>query len=80
MSKLDQLRAFREAAAMRRENGKALRRPPLSNVTLPTSNVTSAKPKGSGRKKVFASGAQKQRAYRERLKANKQSKDIHASR
>ncbi len=80
-SKMDRLREMREAKANRiagprltsKEIDKIVRSVRIleSNVTPPASIVTSrAKPAGSGRKKVFASGAQKQRAYRQRLKAS----------
>lgn len=66
MSKLDQLRAFREAAAARREGAKALRRPPVTESLRKAVTKTIGRP----RKPNALSPAEKQRAYRERLKAN----------
>ncbi len=65
MSKLGQLRAFREARAARFEQAKALRRPCVTESLIAT--VTKM---GRPRKADKLSPAEKQRAYRQRLKAS----------
>ncbi len=53
-----------------REIKRALKDTETKTVTIETSNVTRrAKPAGSGRRKTYASGAERQKAYRERRNA-----------
>lgn len=64
-SKLDQLRAFREAAAIRRDNAKALRKPPVTESLRQVVTKMGRPTSGNA-----LSPAEKQRAYRQRLKAS----------
>ncbi len=63
-TKLDQLRAFREAAAARLEGAKALRK-----SAAITAELREAVTKVMGRPRKHKTDAEKQRAYRQRRKA-----------
>ncbi len=66
MSKLDQIKALRVARAMRFENAKALRRPPVTESLRAVTKTI-----GRPRKADKLSPAEKQRAYRQRHKGSK---------